>query len=49
MCSKPHRRLGQEWCLAHRQLAVVQGLEFDKDQVVALYDMKKVFDEANET
>ena len=36
-------------CLAHRQPAMVQGIEFEKDRLVALYNMKKVFDETSAT
>lgn len=36
-------------CLAHGQQASVLGLEFEKDQVAMLYDMKKVFDETKGT
>lgn len=31
-------------CLAHRQHAMLQGIEFEKDRLVALYNMKKVFE-----
>ena len=36
-------------CLAHRQHAMLQGIEFEKDRLVALYNMKKVFDENSAT
>lgn len=36
-------------CLAHKQLAKVMNSEFEKDQVVTLYNMKPIFDEITDT
>jgi len=34
-------------CLAHGQSALVKGIEFEEDRLVALYNMKKVYDETS--